>query len=167
MAHGFRGLVCGHWSVTWEDLILVGACGRGDSSPHDGQEAESDEGTGSRQNLHRPASKDLLPQLDPPTNKVPKTAASTEAYSVKSLQWFDRIQTKLRSAHLARLEDSAKLGTVRLPPPLWLSKPPMLLLPSSLSAWHCPQAHTQGWGSALIFRLRDALNTPRLDSRIP
>lgn len=167
MAHGFRGLVCGHWSVTWEDSYWWEHVAEETLHLMMDRKQRVMRGQDPGRIFTGLPPRTYCPQLDPPTNKVPKTAASTKAYSVKSLQWFDQIQTKLRSAHLAGLEDSAKLGTVRPPPPLWLSKPPMLLLPSSLSAWHCPQAHTQGWGSALIFHLRDALNTPRLDSRIP
>lgn len=58
MVHSFSGFTL--WSLVHR-FILAEACGRGESSLQDGQEAEGDEGTGTRQNLHRPASKAPFP----------------------------------------------------------------------------------------------------------
>lgn len=113
MVHGFRGFSQSPWSITWADLILVGACSRGDSPSHNGQETESDRGTGSRQNLHRPVS-GHLPTA--PLTKFPK-ASWGPSIPYQSLRWSNWIQTQTGSVHLGglgRLNTRAKPGTVRL-----------------------------------------------------
>lgn len=139
--------VRGPGSIAWADLILVGACGR-----------EILHLTMAR--IQAESSQVCLQLSTLPISQGSPNASWEPSTQYQSLQWSDLVQIKtgnVRLAGLGRPNAGAKLGTVRLPPPPWLPRPPMPTLSS-------PSA-TRLWGSALTF-FRDALNSQRHNTAV-
>lgn len=138
MVHVLEGSSQRSWVHRLSRPHTGGSMWQGDSPPYDGQ----DPGrifTG-------------LPSAvySPHLTRVPKRQLGTK-HSVSE-------PAVVRSgSNQGRPNAGAKLGTVRLPPPPWLPRPPMPTLSS-------PSA-TRLWGSALTF-FRDALNSQRHNTAV-